>query len=138
MATRIGEEGERETPPPEQRGRLLRPSTVAVLKQALQHYLEHERDFVDAYFPEVARRGYVTWGDVFGLSDRQADACRPILLESIRHFLKEDARERNRNVHLLTREPVDPNFVSFPARKAKAWTEALRDLCNVFGLECLG
>lgn len=119
----------------EQKGRLLRPSTVGVLKQALEHYLQHNRDFVDVYFPEIASRGYAAWGDIFGISDRQADALRPIMVESIRHFWKEDGRDKNRNVNLLTREPEDPNFVSYHARKAKYWTEALRDMCEVYEIQ---
>jgi hypothetical protein len=108
---------------------------VGALKDALGFYLEREREFVDVYFPEVSGRGYVVWGDVFGLSERQADALRPIVVESVRHFWRQDGRDKNRSVNLLTRMPEDPSFVSYHARKAKFWTAALRDLCTVFGLE---
>lgn len=117
------------------RGEKLRPSSVGVLRQSLNFYLHKERDFVDVYFPEIARRGYATWHDVFELTDRQADALRPIMSDSVEHFRRQDARERNRNVNLLTREVLDPEFVSGPARKAKYWTEAVRDLCAVYGLD---
>jgi hypothetical protein len=113
----------------------LRPSTVGVLKQALSWYLQWEREFVEVYFPRVTARGYVTWGDVFAIGDAQADALRPIMVESIHHFWKLDGRERNRNVNLLTHEPEDPRFVSFYARKAEYWTGALRDLCSTFDLK---
>lgn len=135
METGTDQPPSRDTETTEQKGRLLRPSSVGVLKEALHHYLVHDRDFVDVYFPEVASRGYPDWGDVFGLNDLQADALRPIMVESVRYFWKQDAKEKNRNVNLLTREPIDPAFVSFHARKAKYWTEALRDLCSVYGLE---
>jgi hypothetical protein len=132
-------EDERERPsdeqPAEQKGKLLRPSTTGVLKQSLNHYLAKERDFVGVYFPLIAVRGYATYDDAFQLTDTQADALRPILSESIAHFFKEDGREKNRNVGLLDRKAVEPNFESRSAKKAKLWTEALRDLCTVFGLE---
>ena len=121
--------------PTEQKEEFLQPSSRGVLKQAIQHYRENDREFADVYFPDVTARGYVTWGDVFGATDLQADALRPIMVESIRHFWKQDGKEKNRCVNLLTREPEDPNFVSYYARKAKYWTAALRDLCKVFGLE---
>lgn len=117
------------------KGRALRPSTQGVVKQAIQYYRAHEPDFVAAYFPNVTARGYASFGDVFDLTDLQADALRVILVESIRQFGKEVARDRNRNVHLVDRTPLDPSFVSPAERKSKLWTEALRDLCGVFGLE---
>ena len=120
---------------PDDRGKQLRPSTVGVLKQALEHYLRDNRDFLDVYFPDTSGRGYVTWGDVLGLSDLQADALRPIMVESIHHFWKQDGREQARNVHLLTRQKEDPNFVSVHAKKARYWTQALQELCGVFRLE---
>lgn len=135
MATGADRTPSRDGTPTEQKGKLLQPSTAGILKQALGQYLAHERDFVDEYFPEVALRGYSTYGDVFGLTVRQADALRLSLVESIRHFRKQAGRDVARNTHLLTRESEDPNFVSFHERKAKLWTEALRDLCKVFGLE---
>ena len=119
----------------ERRGTLLKPSTVGVLKDALSFYLQGNLDFMDVYFPQISSRRHVVWGDVFALSATQADALRPIMVESIRHFLKQDARDRNRNVSLLTRALEDPEFVSFHGRKAKYWTDALRDLCQTFGLE---
>jgi hypothetical protein len=119
----------------EQKGKLLRPATTGVVKQALNHYLAKERDFVGVYFPLVGSRGYAAYDDVFQLNDVQADALRPIMAESIAHFWKEDGRERNRNVGLIDRQPIDPKFESRAAKKAKLWTEALRDLCQVFGLE---
>jgi hypothetical protein len=136
METESSDERENVKRTTEQKGRPLRPSTIGVLKEALQHYLARERDFVDAYFPEVAERGYTKWGDLFGLTDDQADALRPIMVESIHHFWRQDGAEKNRRVNLLNREPDDPGFVSFPARKAKFWTEALRDLCRVYAMEC--
>jgi hypothetical protein len=120
---------------PFDRGKQLQPSTVGVLKQALGQYLRNERDFVDVYFPDTSGRGYASWGDVLGLSDRQADALRLIMVDSIHYFRKQAARDQARNVHLLTRAKEDPNFVSFHAKRANYWTEALRDLCGVFGLE---
>ena len=128
-------ETRRDGEPTEQKGKLLRPGSQGVLKQALNSYLAHEPVFVGVYFPIAVARGYATYGDVFDLTDLQADALRPIMAESVTHFLKEDGRERNRNVGLIDRLPVDPNFVSRAAKKAKLWTEALRDLCGVYGLE---
>ncbi len=119
---------------PPRLGEHLQPSSVGVCRDALNFYLQRERDFIDVYFPEVSGRGYATWADVFGLSPRQADALRPIMSESIRHFWKQDGRERNRNTNLLTRERIDPDFISYFARKASYWTDALRDVCRVFGL----
>lgn len=121
--------------PTEQKGKLLRGSTQGVLRQALNHYLAKERDFVGVYFPSVVSRGYATYDDVFQLTEAQADALRPIMAESIAHFYKEDGRERNRNVGLIDREPIDPTFESRAAKKAKLWIEALRDMCGVFGFE---
>lgn len=119
----------------ERKGKLLRPATTGVLKQSLNHYLARERDFVGVYFPIVASRGYATYDDVFQLTDEQADALRPILAESITHFYKEDARERNRSIGLLDRRPLDPSFESRAAKKAKLWSDALKDLCTAFGLD---
>jgi hypothetical protein len=117
------------------RGHQLRPSTVGVLKRALNLYRQWEPDFVAAYFPRVAERGDARMEDIFELDDQQADALRPIMAESIQYFWKQDGRDKNRNLNLLTHQPEDPSFVSFHARKAKYWTEAIRDLCRVFGLE---
>jgi hypothetical protein len=119
----------------EQKGKLLRPATTGVLKQALNHYLAKERDFVGVYFPLIVARGYSTYDDVFQLTEDQADALRPIMAESIAHFYKEDGRERNRNVGLLDHRPVEQGFESRAAKKAILWTGALRDLCSVYGLE---
>lgn len=119
----------------EQKGTLLRPATTGVVRQALNHYLAKERDFMGAYFPLIVARGYATFDDVFQLSADQADALRPIMAESIAHFHKEAGREEARNVHLTERTPIDPAFVPRGTRKAKLWTEALRNLCEVFGLE---
>jgi hypothetical protein len=126
-------EGDRTTT--EQKGRLLQPASQGVLKQVLQHCLAREPDFAAEYFPLVKIRGYATYGDVFELSDRQADALRPIMAESVHYFLKLDGRERNRNINPFTRAEVDPSYVSFPARKAKFWADAARDVCRVYGLE---
>jgi hypothetical protein len=124
-----------ETRTTEQKGTLLRPSTIGILKRALAYYLEYERDFVGVFFPKVAARKYVTWADLFELTDRQADAMRPIVVDSIYHFRRQDGRERNKNVDLLARTPLDPGFVSEYARRADLWTDALRDLCEVYGLK---
>lgn len=129
------QERSRDREPTEQKGKLLRPGNQGVIKQALNSYLAHEPDFAGVYFPNAVARGYATYGDVFDLTDLQADALRPIMAESVAHFLKEDGRERNRNVGLIDRQPIDTDFVSRAAKKAKLWTEALRDICSVFGLE---
>jgi hypothetical protein len=60
----------------EQKGKLLRGASTGVLKQALNHYLARERDFVGVYFPQIVTRGYATYDDVFQLNDTQADALR--------------------------------------------------------------
>lgn len=117
------------------RGRQLRPSTASVLKRALNLYLQWEPDFIEAYFPRVTKRGEARLGDIFDLDDQQADALRPVMAESIQYFWKQAGRDKTRNLHLLTHEPEDPTFVSYHARKAKYWTEALRDLCAVFAFE---
>jgi hypothetical protein len=129
-AAPVGPEGNRPG-----KGRLLRPSSAGVIKQALNHYLRLEPDFAAAYFPLVQARGYSNYDDVFEIDDNQVDALRPLMTESILHFLKEDGRERNRNVNLIDRRLIDDGFESRAAKKAKLWTEALRDLCSVFGLE---
>jgi hypothetical protein len=132
----IGDETtSRDGVPTEQKGLLLRPATTGVVKQALSHYLAKERDFTRVYFPLIIARGYPNYDDVFQLSDAQADALRPIMAESILHFHKEAGREEKRNIRLIDREPEDPTFEPRAAKKAKLWTEALRDLCSVFGLE---
>jgi hypothetical protein len=108
--------------------------TAGVLRQALQIYRAGDPDFVGEYFPNVASRGYSTYDDVFSTDARQAEALVPILEGSIHRFLVQDGRERGRNTHLLERTPLDPNFESSFAKKAKMWTDALRDLCHVYGL----
>jgi hypothetical protein len=118
-----------------ERGRMLRPSTAGVIKQALNHYLQREPEFVCEYFPLVRDRGFASYDDIFRINARQVDALRPLLAESVLCFHKQDGRERNRNVGLLDRRPVDPGFESWAAKKARLWTEASRDLCRVFGLE---
>jgi hypothetical protein len=117
-------------------GRRLRPMTAGVLRQALQFYRAGDPDFVGEYFPNIAARGYSTYDDVFSTDARQAEALVPILEASIRRFLFQDGRERSRNTHLLERTPIDPNFESGFAKRARMWTEALRDLCQVYGLPC--
>ncbi len=135
MAQGADERRRSDEPTTEQKGILLRPATTGVLRQALNHYLAKERDFVGVYFPNVVARGYASYDDVFQLSDDQADALRPILAESITHFHVQAGREEARNTHLTQRTPIDESFVPRAARKANLWTDALKNLCETFGLE---
>jgi hypothetical protein len=114
---------------------LLPPSVQGVVKEVLGIYKNREPDFMGVYFPVVTARGYPLYGDVFDLTAVQADALLPLMAESIRHFWRLDGRERNRSVNLLTREPMDSEHVSYYAKKALTWTEALRTLCSTFGLQ---
>jgi hypothetical protein len=106
--------------------------TTGTLKHALQYYLEYEREFVALYFPRIAERNYVTLTDVTQLSERQAEALRPLLADSVRYFRR---REGHRTPPSSDRPHAAPSTNPEAARKAELWAAALRELCASFELE---
>jgi hypothetical protein len=113
--------------------RVLRSSSTETLKRALQYYLEYEPVFVKMFFPLMAERGYVVRADVGQMTARQADALLPLLVDSVRYFERQEAKETKR-MNLSTTRPEGSAIVSEVGRKAKLWTDAARDLCEVFDL----
>lgn len=120
------------SPASDELGRRLKPMTAGILRQALQLYRARDPDFVGEYFPNVIARGYSAYDDVFSMDLRQAEALVPILEDSVRYFRTRAAKDQNRNVDLLTRKPLDPDFESINEVKAKAWFGALKDLRPVY------
>ncbi len=118
--------------PPEAPSRRFGTETSGSLKRALQYYLEYERPFVEMFFPRIAERNYVTLLDVSGLTERQADALRPLLADSVRYFRRQEEKERGRTPR-SSREPAEPGAGS--PSKAQRWADALREMCRSFGLD---
>jgi hypothetical protein len=118
------------------RGRLLSPITAGVLRQALQHYLASDPEFVGEFFPNLASRGHSAYDDVFSLTQRQAEALVPILESSVRYYQRLDHREQSRAVHLIERKPAEPSSRSSFGQKAELWARSLRDLCDKFDVIC--
>jgi hypothetical protein len=118
-----------------QLGKRLPPISAGVIRQALDIYRANDPDFVGAYFPNVASRGRASYDDVFSMDRRQAESLLPMIDNTVRYFRKLDAKEKNRNIHLVERTPIDPDFESQFEKRVKLWTTTLRDLCSVFGIE---
>jgi hypothetical protein len=124
-----------ETQGPTPESKALRSSSVETLKRSLQYYLEYEPEFVAMFFPRMAERGYVVRSDAGEMTHRQADALCPLLLDSVRYFERQDAKERSKQVR--SSDPVQGPTAGLSefGRKAQLWSDALRDLCEVFGLQ---
>jgi hypothetical protein len=116
-------------------GKRLPPISAGVIRQALDIYRANDPDFVGAYFPNVASRGRASYDDVFSMDRRQAESLLPMIDNTVRYFRKLDAKEKNRNIHLVERTPIDSGFESQFEKRVKLWTTTLRDLCSVFGIE---
>ena len=114
---------------------VLRPDSKLTLKHALQYYLEFEPDFVMTFFPDMLGRGYVSWGDVERLSRSQAESLAPMLADSIRFFGRRIRKERGSDEGFARPGKRDAVTMDELDRKSRLWSEALRDLCEVWGLD---
>lgn len=124
------EEGRTGVPPTPRFG----PEVSATLKRALQYYLEYESEFVRVFFPRVAERNYVSLADIAEMTHRQADALRPMLADSVRYFRRQDRKVPSRE-DTASRAPATDSLENPDlARKERLWTDALRQLCESFGL----
>lgn len=110
------------------------PEVNATLKRALQYYLEYEREFMTIFFPRVAERNYVSLADVAELTHRQADALRPLLADSVRYFRRQERKGPSRGELVPETVSTDPLENSELERKERLWADALRQLCESFGL----
>ena len=90
-------------------------------------------EFVDQYFPEIGRRGYVEYVDVEEMTRSQAEAIRYSLSRSIRHFERK-VRKGSSGKTGVERASTE-EFISSEAVKAAQYRAALEDVCSTFDLE---
>jgi hypothetical protein len=114
----------------------LRVESKRTLKHALQYYLEFEPEFAWSSFPEVVQRGYVSSSDIERITEAQAQSLVPMLADSVRYFTRRDKKERAKDPATIDGDSGDLGCASEFAYKAQLWSDALRNLCDAFGLDC--
>jgi hypothetical protein len=122
--------------PARERAARLRVESKRTLKHALQYYLEFEPEFAWTSFPEMVQRGYVSSLDIERLTEAQAQSLLPMLADSIRYFQRREKRERAKSPPQSDGGPSEPGAVNELAYKAQLWSDAFRNLCDAFGLDC--
>ena len=115
-------------------GQRLKPSTSEVAKEDLGRQLAFQAPFVPRHFPEVAQRGRVEYRDIDYMTKEQADAMVYSLAKSVRSFKKGGHQRAVPGLGLLEPEEAEDKTDRYEI-KAKQYVAALRDLCQVFGLE---
>ena len=95
--------------------------------------MEFRPRWIERYFPAVAERHRLTYGDIEAMSEDQAQATRYLLSEQIMYFEARVRKELARSVTLLPLDKENVSHESDFAIRAKLYREALGDLCSVFG-----
>ncbi len=109
----------------------LRPGTVETIRTLLAKQREFQPSWLERYFPGIPQRGSVEYADIEQMTPRQADAMRHNLIEQIIYAKRQIRKIRGRGSPTAREE--DSDDTEWPVR-AQLYDEALRDLCETFGL----
>lgn len=114
--------------------RSARASTIEVIRDHLEFKRAKEFAFIERYFPSVADRGSLEYADIEGMDERQADVLAYDMGKAVRYFRSRNQVQRA-GIAQFSKEDAESEPSPFSI-KARQYTVALRELCNVYGLEC--
>ena len=114
-------------------GKKLKPSTVQTIYEQLEFQRVNRPSWVAFHFPRIDERGRIEYGDIEGITEREADSTRHLLASQILFGRKKLARQQSRAVGFLRDEENGDGASEWEIRN-KQMEEALADLCAVYGM----
>jgi len=114
--------------------RKLRPGSVETIRNGLFYYRTERPAWIERYFPAIARRGYIDYEDIDGMSEDQAEATRLLLADGLVYWLSKLRKTRAAGVSLFLERSDDEDAGLECQIQIKKHKEALADVCRAYDL----
>ncbi len=110
----------------------LKPGTIDTLFHQLEIQRVNRPQWTAHHFPRIDERGCVVYEDIVGLTPREAEALRSLLVDQYLYTNKQFCKSRGRMVSFQEKDDDDPTENHWPIR-LRLLREAMDDLCSAYG-----